>query len=110
MRTDTDVLVTQYPARFERRRNVAPIDFGGGPKMWRLAGHWQHRETVPRRRRWTMVRDVLARYGENATDVTDAIRAEYKGIAKADKEFRAVVVRRDGYAVLMTFEQIARWP
>lgn len=47
--TESDVIVTQYRAEFR----AAPY----GRPRWEVVGGWQYRETLPRRRRWTVVRD-----------------------------------------------------
>ena len=107
-RTVTDVIVTQYPATFGAPPATATIQFGR-VKSWRLS-HWQYRETLTRRRRWTVAREWLA--WEDTEDYTDALRRDYPGMFKdsidMDGEPRAILVRQPGGdAVVVFLEQRA---
>jgi hypothetical protein len=48
--TNTDVVVTQYRAEFKSEPFV-------GYSWWHITSGWEHRQTLPRRRRWTVARD-----------------------------------------------------
>lgn len=66
MTTDTDVIVTQFRAEFR----AAPF----GRPRWEIAGYWETRQTLSRRRRWTVAREFLAHpgaHGEPARKVPD---------------------------------------
>lgn len=67
MSTNTDVIVTQYRAEFRGEPFSKPT--------WHLSG-WESREELPRRRAWTVMRDLLTH--DNARDITIEILNRWK--------------------------------
>lgn len=108
-KTDTDVIVTQYPAAFGNRPPVSTIDFRG-PKTWRISGHWFYQERFSRRRKWTMVRDLLKRENLEALDITESLRSIHPGvfIDALDKDAKAILIGRDKYAKILLIEEVKR--
>lgn len=107
-KTDTNVVVTQYPASFSRRPAKSTIDFTGN-KHWRIDGHWFNREIIPRRRRWTMVRDILRAPDFAAVDITVMLKETQPGIFMdlIDKDARALLCYGQPN-IIMIVEEVKR--
>lgn len=106
-RTDTDVIITQYSARFGYPASIATIDFSNNRKQWNL-GPWEHRERLTRRRRWTVVADLLTDKANR--EITDSLRKTHPGLwsNSTDPDARAVLFlsSEGGRGVLCFVEQV----
>lgn len=108
-RTTTDVIITTYPARFGYPRARQTIDFSA--KCW-VVGSWTRRETLSRRRRWTVAREWLAERA-GGEEYTETLRRTAPGLFldSIDHEGkpRAILVRvGSGEAVVLFLEERKR--
>lgn len=93
--TDTDVIVTQYRAEFRGEH------FSGC--SWHLGG-WESREELPRRRAWTVARDM--RLHPNARDITaEILRRNWRTGILSGAQFNTSAAR----VILVTDEPGSRY-
>lgn len=102
----TDVTVTQYRAEFKAGPFARP--------RWEIVSGWEHRETLSRRRRWTVVNEFMVHpgaHGEPARKVPDTGIGHIHESKLLDPDAVVVFVpdtRASRYGKAVLIEEIAR--